>query len=401
MPALRHIVILGGGYAGLTVAQRLSNQDNHIAITLIDAQSHFVERNRLHQLAAGQDIPQISYRSFLEPWGVRFIQATVVSLQPQTSQVTVNAADAILTLDYDYLVYALGSSANMDAVSGVRDYADVLDSEQSARRLNTKLKQLKQGRVLVAGGGLTGIEIATELAESMPELEVTLATRTPWLESKSPDGLAAETVQYLTQAFAARRIHLYSDAQIVQLEKGSALLENGAFIPFDVCIWTIGFKPLPLAAQAGIQVNDCGQIIVDPHLRSLSHPNIIAVGDAAIASTDEAGLCRMGSATALAMGPSGAKTIIALLNQQNLPVFRFVYLFRNIGLGRQDGVVQFVDRRDVPRDLVWTGHKAAVWKEHVVKTTLSLIGLQGTLIPPRLPPLRTIPQMIQGMQQYS
>lgn len=82
MPALRHIVILGGGYAGLTVAQRLSNQDNHIAITLIDAQSHFVERNRLHQLAAGQDIPQISYRSFLEPWGVRFIQATVVSLQP-------------------------------------------------------------------------------------------------------------------------------------------------------------------------------------------------------------------------------------------------------------------------------------------------------------------------------
>lgn len=396
----RHIVILGGGYAGLTVAQRLSKQGSNIAITLIDAQANFVERNRLHQLAAGQDIPQISYPSFLGPWGVCFIQGNVISLKPETSQVTVDTAGEMMTLDYDYLVYALGSSANMEAVLGVRDYADVLDSVQSARRLNTKIKQLKQGRVLVAGGGLTGIEIAAELAESRPDLEVTLATRTPWSESKNPDGMSEETVQYLAQAFAARHIKLHSEGHIAQIEQGSARLENGSSIPFDICIWTIGFKPLPLAAQVGIQVNARGQIIVDQHLRSLSHPNIITVGDAASVSTDQAGACRMGSATALAMGAFGAKTIIALLNHQSLPVFRFVYLFRNIGLGRDDGVVQFVDRRDVPRDLVWTGHTAAVWKEHVVKSTLSLIGLQGLLIPPRLPPLRTIPQIIQGMQQY-
>lgn len=397
----KKVVILGGGYAGLTMANRLSQQSQNIEITLIDAKSAFVERNRLHQIAAGQEIPSHDYYDYLKPLGVKFLQGHVMSMEPLVSEVTVeDSTGTTNTLKYDYLVYALGSCSDITIVPGVWEYADFLDSEKAAGRIFSKLKHHEQSRVLIVGGGLTGIEIATELAESFSKLQITLATSTSWSENKVPDGMVEDTVKYLTQAFEARNIKVHSGTRINRLDEGKAYLESGSTLDFDVCIWTVGFKPSPLAKQAGIQVNGIGQIEVDQYLRSLSHPNIITVGDAANVSTEEAGPCRMGSATALAMGASGAKTILALLRDKNPPVFHFVYLFRNIGLGRNDGVVQFVDRRDVPRDQIWTGRKAAIWKEHIVKSTLSVIGMKNTPIPPALPPLRTLPQIMQGMQQY-
>lgn len=398
----RHIVILGGGYAGLTAAQRLGKQRTGAAITLIDAKPEFEERIRLHQVAAGQAIQSFPYREFLDSLGVTFLQARIEALDPAGARVNVRCTNGtVSSIPYDFLVYALGSSMKVDAVPGAREHAYTFDSAAVASKVYAELSSSAKAQVLVVGGGLTGIETAAELAESLPHLCVTLVSDKPFCEDEVPSGFTKKATQYLYQALKQRKVTLRTGARVTRVKAGSVAMSDGKDIAFDACLWTSGFTPSPLARTAGIQVNQRGQILTDAFLRSLSHPNIIAIGDAAQASSGDAGDCRMGSATALAMATAGARTLTALLRGKAPPVFRFVYLFRNICLGRRDGIVQFVDRRDIPRGIVWTGAAAAAWKEYICQSTLSTIGLCAPEKPPALPPLRTLPQLIQGMKQYA
>ncbi|MEJ6000875.1 NAD(P)/FAD-dependent oxidoreductase [Paucibacter soli] len=396
------VVILGGGYAGLTVAHRLAQQKRGWSITLIDAKSEFTERVRLHQVAAGQALAGFDYRSFLTPLGVEFIQAEVMALQPGLSALSLRRIDGSeAQLGYDYLVYALGSSAKIDVVPGVREHAHVFQSVGAAQQMYATLAQFQRPRVLVVGGGLTGIETAAELAECQPHAQITLAIDQPWGKAMVPGGFDRRIIAYLQQSFEKRHIALRSGARVLALRAGHAEFSDGSELAFDACIWTSGFAPPALARAAGIGVNAHGQILTDSGLRSISHPNIIAVGDAAQAASDAAGPCRMGSATALAMGTAAARTLKALAAGRTPPAFQFVYLFRNISLGRHDGVVQFVDRRDLPRRVVWTGANAAAWKEYICRSTLSTIGLTAAEPVPALPPVRMLPQLLRGLQQYA
>lgn len=396
------ILIIGGGYAGLSTAHRLSRHASDLAITLIDVKPQFEERIRLHQVAAGQMSQRFSYQNFLESLGVSFLQGKVKTIDPDANEVMVEERSGTVTkLAYDYLVYALGSVMDVHTTSGVSEYACVFDTVMAAEHLYAQLEQTPDAQVLVVGGGLTGIETATELAESMPLLQISLLTSEPLQARAEAGGYSEKAVAYMMQALSKRQIELHSGARVVELRAGVACMSDGSQHSFDICIWTSGFKPSALATQAGIQVNDHGQIVVDDCLRSVSHPNIIAVGDAASVSTSAAGACRMGSATALAMGPSGARTIVALLKQQTPPVFRFKYLFRNICFGRDDGLIQFVDSRDYPRSIVWTGAAAAEWKEYVCQETLSMVGIHSSSMSPVIPPLRMLPQLIHGLKQYA
>lgn len=397
-----HIVILGGGYAGLTLAQRLSQQKANVTITLIDAKPEFQQRIRLQQVAAGQAVQTFPYKSFLEPLGVQFVLAQVTSLDPTACILTIQHANgSTTTLPYDYLAYALGSVMDVDRVPGVREHAHAFHSIKAAQGVYAALEHLKNARVLVVGGGLTGIETTAELVESFPNLRASLAIDKPLCEDEVPGGFNRQATSYLYRAFEKRNIMLRTGARVQALHSGMAQMSDGGELAFDVCIWTSGFIAQPLARDAGIQVNQLGQIETDAALRSRSHPNIIAIGDAAQAHTPDAGGCRMGSATALAMATAAARTLSALLAGKAPADFRFVYLFRNISLGRHDGVVQFVDRRDVPRTILWTGRTAAAWKEYICQSTLSTIGLCSSAKLPALPPIRTLPQLLQGMQQYA
>lgn len=400
--AQTRIIVLGGGYAGITTAQRLSASERSASIILVDAQASFEERIRWHQVAAGQSCQSFSYASALGAMGVEFVQAQVVALSPDTSALQVKRPDGgLTTLSYDYLVYALGSSMDVDTVPGVREHAHSFHSTKAAQRIFRSLSTPQQSNVLVVGGGLTGIETAAELAERLPHLRITLAMSQALCAKNEPGGFHAKAVHYLQEALSTRHIALAQHARISRLTTGLASTDAGQTIPFDHCIWTSGFTPSALAAASGIQVNRSGQITTDASLRSLSHPNIIAIGDAAQARTDLGGDCRMGSATALAMGTAAANTLAALLNGTPPPAFRFCYLFRNISLGRNDGLVQFVDRSDAPRSTVWTGYRAAAWKEYICQSTLSTMGLTPSPKLPSLPPLRMLPQLAQGYRQYA
>ncbi|HEX9246570.1 MAG TPA: FAD-dependent oxidoreductase, partial [bacterium] len=123
-----NVVVLGAGYAGLMAAMRLAKKtDATVAITLVNIDDVFHERVRNHQLAAGQSIRQHSLISLLRGTRIRFLQGTVDALQPSQRRITVQAAEGLRSVGYDYLIYALGSSVSVGGVPGVREYAYTLD----------------------------------------------------------------------------------------------------------------------------------------------------------------------------------------------------------------------------------------------------------------------------------
>lgn len=178
-----HIVVLGAGYAGSyvagTLARRLSRANTEI--TVVNAEPDFVQRLRLHQLAAGRQIEAPQLTDVFAGTGIRLRLARVTAVDPDRQVVAVADADGGGEIGYDTLLYALGSRVTTHGVPGVAEHAFDVACRPSALRLRERLDSLSRrdggGSVLVVGDGLTGIETATEIAESRPGLSVTLVAR--------------------------------------------------------------------------------------------------------------------------------------------------------------------------------------------------------------------------------
>lgn len=185
------IVVLGAGYAGAFSAGYLARQlhCDDFEITVVNAEPDFVERLRLHQLAAGQDLRHRPLAEVFAGTGIRLRLARVTGIDAEHRTVTVAAGEGIDRLAYDTLLYALGSTAADHGVPGVDEHAFHVAARPSALRLRARLDELAVGgRVLVVGGNLTAIEAATEIAESRPGLRVGLATSGElggWLGTKA------------------------------------------------------------------------------------------------------------------------------------------------------------------------------------------------------------------------
>ncbi len=157
-----HIVVIGGGYAGTLAANHLRlNAD--VDITVVNPRPVFVERIRLHQLVAGSGTAAVDYGTLLGE-GIRLVvdNAERIDTTARTVELTSGAV-----LDYDYLIYAVGSTGVVPAaVPGATEFAYPIAEFEQAERLRDALDELHpDAPVTVVGAGLTGIETASELAE--------------------------------------------------------------------------------------------------------------------------------------------------------------------------------------------------------------------------------------------
>ena len=375
------VVVLGGGYAGLTAAARIGEAGTATSLTLVDAKTEFVERIRLHEIAAGTEPRALPYAPFMAERGACFLQGRAVAIDPEARTVSVDGTDgAPHTLPYDVLVYAPGSRTVGDAVPGAAEHAAALDDVAGSRDLGGKLGP---GRtVLIVGGGLTAIEAACEFGERIPGLRIVLAPGRTFAPSGDVGGLSDAGFRHVEATLGRLGVEVRTGARVTALRKDAATLEDGTEIPFDACLWAAGFEVPALAREAGIAVNERGEVLTDPQLRSVSHPEIVAVGDAAHVIADPGGKCRMSCAAGRPMGELAARTVAGLAGAGAHDPFRFSYAFRCVSLGRDDGLIQFVDGMDRPVEQVWTGARAARWKEYICRRTLAGIGLDTTVGPP-------------------
>ncbi|WP_433516871.1 NAD(P)/FAD-dependent oxidoreductase [Nonomuraea sp. CA-143628] len=365
------IVILGAGYAGVYVAgnlaRRLSPAD--IEITVLNAAPDFVERLRLHQLAAGQEIEARKLADVFAGTGIRLRVARVTAVDPERQVVTVADADGGGELGYDTLVYALGSHVADSGVPGMAEHAFDVAGRPSALRLRERLDDLgrrgERGSVLVVGDGLTGIETATEIAESRPGLSVALVAR-----GELGARLSAGARGHLRRACDRLGITVVEHTSVEAVEATRVLCADDTALASDATVWTAGFAVGPIAAASGLEVTENGQIIVDRNMRSVSHPNVYAAGDSAYAIGDNGRPLPMSCASAGFTSMQAIATILAQLTGREVPHTNLVYLGNHISLGRRDGILQAVDDEGVARPKYVGGRKAARIKAGILKVSL-------------------------------
>jgi NADH dehydrogenase FAD-containing subunit len=216
--------------------------------------------------------------------------------------------------------------------------------------------------VVVGGNGLTGIEAATEVAESHPHLRVVLLGRDEPGAMMGPKARA-----HLGRALARLGIEARSGVVIAAVLPDGVQLDDGEVVRADATLWTTGFWASPLAAEAGLAVDARGRIVVDTTLRSVSHPTVFAVGDAAairLAWGEIHGTCQSG----IPSGAHAADNIGRLVRNRKPKPFRFGYWHQPLSLGREDAVIQFTKRDDTPRRLWIKGSRAVAYKELVTSS---------------------------------
>ncbi|MDT7658764.1 MAG: hypothetical protein QOF38_3479 [Pseudonocardiales bacterium] len=376
------IVVVGAGYAGLAAA-KLAARWTGAEVTLVNAGDRFVERVRLHQLAAGQPLRDLPLAGLLRGTGVRLVVDRVTGIDAATRTVRLGGRE----LGYDRLVYAAGSQTDLDSVPGAARYAYPLASYPEASRLRAHLADSGDGGpVAVVGGGLTGIEAAAELAETLPRLKVRLVTGGVLGEALSLRGR-----RYLWRTFERLGVDVRECARVAEVRADGLLLAGGGdsapgdsprgdrvpgtgagsdHVAAATVVWTAGFRVSDLARRAGLAVDGAGRMIVDQTLRSVSHPEVSGVGDAAAIRRADGLELRMACATGLPSAQQAVRAMAAELAGREPRPLRYRYLNQCISLGRRDGLVQFVHADDTPREAVLTGRLAALYKEAIVRGTV-------------------------------
>ncbi|GAK45698.1 FAD-dependent pyridine nucleotide-disulfide oxidoreductase [Tepidicaulis marinus] len=368
----KHVVILGGGYAGLMAAVRLAQKKLPIKLTLIDEKPHFVERIRLHQVAAGDRLKQHYYAPFLAKSGISFVQARAEEIRADARELVLSGEGAPERLSYDYLIYALGSYIPHDQVPGLEGAADSLADLPSAERLREKLKS-NPGRIAIVGGGLTAIEAAAEFAERVKGARVSLLT--PMLDP----GFSAPGRDYVLGTFGRLGIELHEGARVSAVEGKELVLGNGARHGFDTLLWCAGFAVPDIARRSGLAVDEAGRVRTNAELQALGHPEILAAGDACAVAGMDGGPYRASCAMAMPMGIQAAENAARLIKGRSPKPHNAAYLFRCISLGRKDGIIQYVDKFDRANSKIKTGKAGARHKEFICKFTWRTIAYERRL----------------------
>ncbi|MET0233487.1 MAG: FAD-dependent oxidoreductase [Kibdelosporangium sp.] len=387
---MRHrIVVLGAGYAGASAAGYLARHlhADDFEITVVNAEPDFVERIRLHQLAAGRDLRRHELAKMFAGTGIQLRLAQVTAVDADHRTVTVTDGEATSQLDYDTLVYSLGSTGTDHGVPGVHEHAFDVSGHTGALRLRRRLAGLAENAtVLVVGGNLTAIEVVTEIAESWPGLRVTLAT-----SGELGGWLGPKARRHLMRAFDRFGINVHEHTTIDHVTPTGAVAVDGAAFFADATVWAAGFAAHPIAAASGLSVEDDGRITTDRMMRSVSHPEVYAAGDSAYAVGGNGQPLPMSCATAGFTRMQATAAIIGDLTGRAASKSSLLYFGNCISLGQKDGILQLVDGDARSKSWCLRGRPAARFKSFVLSGTLWNMNHPTYGLPARRRRLTTAP----------
>jgi len=354
MSARKHVVVVGAGYAGMQAANRLLSRHTDIDVTVVNPRPVFVERVRLHQVAAGTGSATHDLVDLLHPRAALRV-ASVVRVGEDVVELDDGAA-----VRFDAAVYAAGSGPGVPEVPG-GDRAHSVSDLDSATALHDALTSLPDGSaVTVVGAGATGTEVASELAESHPQLTVTLV-------GDAGAGLPDRTRRYLHRTLTSLGVRLRAGT-VTGITDDAVLFDDGTTAASDATVWAGGFAVPDLARRSGLDVDEAGRLLVDTTLRVPGRRRLVGVGDAV--RVDAHDHIRMSCQAAMPLGRHGADTVAALLHDREPAPLSLRFVALCLSLGRRHGAVQVVRADDTPRDLVVTGRAGALGKETVVRSTV-------------------------------
>ena len=299
----QHILVIGAGFGGLWTALSATRLfDLHgqrdVAVTVLAPQAELRVRPRFYEPNAHQLAAPLG--ELFDAVGVDFIKGAAQRIDVQQKQVTyLDASGSPHTCNYDKLVLATGSGLALPNTPGVAEHAFDVDQIEQAVRLENHLKALAErpqskarNTVVVAGGGFTGIETATEMPARLraifgeqADIEVIIVDR----GDKVGGSMGAEIARSIAEASEELGVRWQLNSSVVAVDEQGVTLADGQRIEASTVVWTTGVRASSLTEQIPAERDHLGRLHVDAHLQVLGQPDIFATGDVAYAASDDIG----------------------------------------------------------------------------------------------------------------
>jgi NADH dehydrogenase FAD-containing subunit len=356
------VVVIGGGYAGVMAANRLTQRDD-VTVTLINPRPVFVERIRLHQLVGGSHDAVVDFRDVLGE-RVRLVVDSVTRIDAAERTMTLAAGG---TVDYDYLVYAVGSGSADRRVPGAAEFAHPIASLEEAQRLRPIVDAAPAtAPMTVVGAGPTGIETAAELAESGRTVTLVCGeVLGPYLHPRGRRSVAKRLAELGVTVLEG------PDAKVTAVTRDGVQLGDGRELPSTVTIWTAGFGVPDLAGRSGLSTDAVGRLRTDETLTSVDDGRIVAAGDSAAPSDLP---FRMSCQAAGPLGAHAADTVLRRIAGEHPAPIALGFIGQCISLGRRSGIFQFAHRNDTATRLHLGGRPGAKLKELICRGTVTQLA---------------------------
>jgi NADH dehydrogenase len=364
-----HIVILGGGFGGVSAAQHLEAlmaRDHRVKITLVSQSNYLLFTPMLAEVASsGLEAQHISAPVRAALTRTTFLRAEVEQIDPGARVVRIRTGPSTVeTLRYDHLILSLGSVPNFYGLPGLEAHAFTLKSLDDASRLRNHVIGLleradaepdpavRRGLLtfVVAGGGFAGAEMIAELFDLVHNVRryyqhigpedprfVLVHSGTRILPELS-ETLAA----YAQQKLSGRGVELVLGARVAGARAGSVQLAGGVEIPTSTLVWTAGNQPHPMLHTLPCERNRAGAVIVEPTLQVRGVPHLWAVGDCAEVPDvlrDERA-CPPTAQHAIREGHVAAANVVATLRGRTPRPFRYRTFAVLVALGHRTAVAE-------------------------------------------------------------
>ena len=355
------IVVAGAGYAGLHVALRLTARLRNNPVVepiLVDRHDYHQAITELPRVAAGTraaDAVRIPLQGMLAE-RVRFAQTEISGFDLAGRRLLTGAGP----IGWRRLVLALGSRPNDFAIPGLAERTLSVYSASDAERVWTAVskaldaaaaaadpgRQRRLATVVVGGGGATGVELAGELAEMLPEAASRhgLAPGRPAVQlvEAGPTLLAGSSPQLIdkaTKILSDLGVQVRTNAAIAAATEEGFRLTDGQLVEGGVFVWAGGVKAPELVADSGLPTGHNGRVKVDQYLRVLDHPEIYAAGDLASVTDPRTGHVLPPLAqVALEEGETVARNLDTELTGRPLEAFTFHDKGFVVSVGTRRGV---------------------------------------------------------------
>jgi len=382
------VVILGAGYGGVRCALTLHDrsESGEIEILLVNKHDYHQFVAQLHESAAGMnnrnDI-RVPLQEIFAETGVKLIKDTVLRILPADNRIVLEKG----SLNYDYLVVGLGSEPEYYNIPGLEQYSLTLRSLNSAKLIRTHIENsfarfkanpgMKHLLTIVIGGaGFTGIELAGEMADWLPELaaeydipENIASVINIEAASTILQGYDRELVRKAYDILREKGVRIITDTSIESIDKTRVKLSSGEVIETGTFIWTGGIRANKAVVQAGFQSAVRGRARVNKYLQAVDFPNAYIIGDNAFIFNPETGEVMGPTAqVAIQSGHLAALNILADIRHEDLRVFLPRELGRVVSLGRRVAVGK------VGRKYKSTGRVAGLLKEAIKWKYMYSIG---------------------------
>lgn len=272
---MRKLVLLGAGYGNMRILLRLLNKElpSDLEITLVDRTPFHSLKTEFYALAAGT-VPDSEIRVALPSHEqLNIVEGEITAIKLDEKVISLGNGEEV---PYDELVIGLGCEDNYHDVPGAAEYTSSIQTIGKSRSTYKLLQGLGGGATVgIVGAGLSGIELASELRESRPDLKIKLFDRGPRILKDFPERLS----NYVKDWFDKHEVDVISNSNITKVEE-NVLYNHEERIQVDAVVWTAGIQAVSIVRELDVEKNR-GRVVLNQYHQIPDYEDVYVVGDIA------------------------------------------------------------------------------------------------------------------------